>query len=83
MCLAVPGRVESIDGEDPLLRTARVRFDGARRRVQLVYTPEAEVGDWVLVHVGFAISVIDEAAARRTLELLDQVSSPPVGEGSP
>lgn len=82
MCLAVPGQVEAIDGDDPLLRTACVRFDGARRRVQLVYTPEAEVGDWVLVHVGFAISVIDEVAAHRTLELLDRVSSPLVGEGS-
>jgi hydrogenase expression/formation protein HypC len=70
MCLAVPGRIERIDGRDPLTRSAAVRFDGAVRQVHLAYVPEAVVGDYVLVHVGFAISVLDEAAARRSLELL-------------
>ena len=72
MCLAVPGRIEAIDESDPFLRTGLVRFDGIGRTVQLVYTPEAGVGDYVLVHVGFAISVIDADAARRSLELLGQ-----------
>lgn len=70
MCLAIPGRIESIEGDDLLTRTASVRFDGAVRRVQLAYAPEASVGDFVLVHVGFAISVLDEEEAQRTLSLL-------------
>lgn len=72
MCLAIPGRIESIDGKDALTRTASVRFDGAVRRVQLAYTPEAAVGDHVLVHVGFAISILGDDAAERTLGLLDE-----------
>ncbi len=70
MCLAVPGRIERIEDGDTLMRLASVRFDGAVRQVNLAYVPEATVGDYVLVHVGFAISLIDEAAARRSLALL-------------
>lgn len=75
MCLAIPGKIESIQGEDLLLRTASVRFDGAVRNVQLAYTPEASVGDHVLVHVGFAIAVLDEEAATATLALLDEAAA--------
>jgi hydrogenase expression/formation protein HypC len=67
MCLAVPGRIEAIEGEDPLERRGRVDFDGVRREVQLAFVPEAEPGDWVLVHVGLAITRIDEAEAERLL----------------
>ena len=67
MCLAVPGRLLSIEGSDPLLRSGRVSFGGAVRSVQLAYVPEAEVGDYLVVHVGFALSVLDEAAAQRLL----------------
>ncbi len=74
MCLAVPGRIESIRGGDPLLRTASVCFDGAVRQIELAYTPEAKVGDYVLVHVGFAISVLDEKAALRSLHLLEEAT---------
>lgn len=74
MCLAIPGRIESIDSRDEFLRTGRVRFGGVVRQVQLAYTPEASVGDYVLVHVGFAISVLDEDAANRTLHLLDEAA---------
>ena len=70
MCLAVPGRILDIDGDDPLLRSGQVDFAGIRKRVNLSYVPEARVGDYVLVHVGFAISVVDEAEARRVLEYL-------------
>ena len=71
MCLAVPGRIESIEGDDPLERRGDVDFGGVRRSVQLAFVPEARRGDWVLVHVGFAITLIDEAEAKRSLEALE------------
>lgn len=66
MCLAVPGQVLNI--EDDTLRTATVSFGGVTKSVSLVLVPEAGVGDYVIVHVGFAISKLDEEAARRTLK---------------
>jgi hydrogenase expression/formation protein HypC len=66
MCLAVPGQVVTIE-EDPM-RTAIVSFAGVTKSVSLAMVPEAQVGDYVIVHVGFAISRLDEEAARRTLE---------------
>ena len=71
MCLAVPGRILSVAGDDPLLREGRVDFAGIVRQVSLACVPEAAPGDWVLVHAGFAITVLDEAAAARTLAYLD------------
>jgi hydrogenase expression/formation protein HypC len=65
MCLAVPGKVLTISDKDPLMRMARVDFGGIVKEISLAYTPEAEVGHYVLVHVGFAITVIDEAEAER------------------
>jgi hydrogenase expression/formation protein HypC len=71
MCLAVPGKVIEIDRTvDPMMATAD--FGGVRRRVCVAWVPEAKVGDYVIVHVGFAISLLDEEAARRTLELLSE-----------
>jgi hydrogenase expression/formation protein HypC len=68
MCLGVPGKiVELIGGEPPM---GMVDFDGLRREVCLAYVPEAAVGDYVIVHVGFAISLVDEEEARRTLGVL-------------
>ena len=72
MCLGVPGEVIELEAADPM-RPARVRFGGIEREVCLAYVPEAEVGDWVIVHVGFAISRIDQAEAARTLEYLDRI----------
>jgi len=66
MCLAVPGQVLNI-GDDQL-RTATVSFGGVTKSVSLALVPEAGVGDYVIVHVGFAISKLDEEAARRTLQ---------------
>ncbi len=77
MCLAVPGRVESIEGSDPLERRGRVDFGGVHREVQLTFVPEAEPGDWVLVHVGFAISLIDDAEAKRLLADLAAIEADP------
>ncbi|MFB6275148.1 MAG: HypC/HybG/HupF family hydrogenase formation chaperone [Halothece sp.] len=68
MCLAVPGKIISISGDDPLFKTAKVSFGGVRKVVSLAYVPEACVGDYVVVHVGFALSVIDESAAQETLD---------------
>lgn len=74
MCLAIPGEVETIEEGD--LRMGRVRFGGITREVCLEYVPDAGVGAWVLVHVGFAISQIDEEEARRVFELLDTLEEP-------
>ena len=72
MCLAVPGKILSMQGEN-FARTARVSFGGIVREVSLAYVPEAVVGDYVVVHVGFAISLLDEAEALQTFEILQQM----------
>lgn len=69
MCLGVPGRIVAVTG-DPPLRMGTVDFDGLRREVCLAYVPETEVGEYVVVHVGFAISRIDEAEAAQTLAVI-------------
>ncbi len=73
MCLAVPGKIVSVDGQDPLLRTGRVDFSGTIKQINLAYVPEAKVGDYVLVHVGFAINTIDEAEANKVFEYLREM----------
>jgi hydrogenase expression/formation protein HypC len=73
MCLAVPGRILSIEGDDPLLRAGRVDFAGIVKRVNLSYVPEARIGDYVLVHVGFAITTVDEAEAGQVFEYLREM----------
>ena len=72
MCLAIPGKILT---EDDLgfARTGRVQFGGIVRQVRLDFVPEAAVGDYVLVHVGFAISRIDEEEAQRTYALLSEM----------
>jgi hydrogenase expression/formation protein HypC len=74
MCLAVPGKVVAIakDEADPIAgHVATVDFQGSRVEVSLAMTPQVGLGDWVLVHAGFAITVLDEAGARQTWEYLD------------
>lgn len=74
MCLAVPGKVvEIMDAGDIAFRRAKVDFGGIKKEISLAYTPEAEIGKYVLVHVGFAISVIDEEEAQRVFEYLKQM----------
>lgn len=73
MCLAVPGKIVSIDGEDPVYRSGKVNFGGIVKQVNLAYVPEAKIGDYVLVHVGFAISIVDEAEAQEVFEYLRQI----------
>jgi len=74
MCLAVPGKVLTISGDDPLMRVARVDFGGIVKEINLAYTPEAAIGSYVLVHVGFAITVIDEEEAERVFEHLNAIA---------
>ena len=72
MCLAVPGKILSTSGED-FARMAKVSFGGITKDVCLAYVPEAKEGNYVLVHVGFAISVVDEVEAMRTFEILEKM----------
>jgi len=74
MCLAVPGRVVSVIEEEGLdFRRGKVDFGGVLKEVCLAYTPEAAVGDYVLVHVGFSLSVVDEAEAQKIFETLREM----------
>ena len=73
MCLAVPGKIMTIEEGDPLLRRGRVNFGGIVKDVNLGYVPEAKVGDYVIVHVGFAISTVDEEEAERVFEYLREM----------
>ena len=71
MCLAIPARILSWQGEDALLRMAKVSFSGIVREISLAYTPEAQIGDYVLVHAGFAIARLNEEEAQKTLDALE------------
>jgi len=73
MCLAVPGKVIQIVGDDPVLRSARVSFAGVVKLISLACVPEAGVGDYVLVHVGMAISKVDQQEAEETFKYLKQL----------
>lgn len=73
MCLAIPGKIVSIEGENPLEKKGKVSFGGVLKEVSLVYTPDAKIGNYVVVHVGFALNVIDEEEAQKTLTILNQV----------
>ena len=75
MCLAVPGRIEEIqDGDDPLGRRGRVRFGELVQDVNLSCVPDAGIGDFVVVHVGLAISKLDQEEAEQTLKYLDEAA---------
>lgn len=76
MCLSIPGRIESIEDEQALLRSGLVSFGGVQKKINLAYVPEAQPGDYVLVHVGFALSVIDEAEAHKVFAWLEQLQEP-------
>lgn len=72
MCLAIPGKVVSIEDSNGM-RVGRIEFGGIVRQASLDFVPEAAVGDYVMVHVGFAISRVDAEEAARTYELLEQI----------
>jgi hydrogenase expression/formation protein HypC len=74
MCLGIPGKVIEIWGEqDELLRMGKVDFGGVVREVSLAYVPEARIGDYVIVHVGFALNVLEEEDAQETWRLLKEI----------
>ena len=73
MCLAVPGQIASVDDADPVLRSGRVNFGGIAKVVNLSCVPQAQVGDYVLVHAGMAIHTVDEKEAERVFEYLRQM----------
>lgn len=76
MCLAIPGQVISIsDDNDPLARKGHVNFSGIRKEVSLAYVPEAKINDYVIVHAGFALSVLDEEEALASLKAFDGLSA--------
>jgi len=73
MCLAVPGKILSVAGDDPIERTGRVSFGGIIKEVSLAFTPEAVPGNYVIVHVGVALNVLDEAEANKVFDYLRQM----------
>jgi len=93
MCLAIPGKITSISGDDALLRTGKIDFGGVQKEASLAFVPEAKVGDYVIVHVGFAISRLLEEEANEVFEYLRQMedlselqsAGPPeaAGQGGP
>lgn len=74
MCLAIPGKVIEIQQDAAGVRMAKANFGGIVKQVCLEYTPEVNCGDYVLVHVGFALGKVDEAEARRTYEALEELN---------
>jgi hydrogenase expression/formation protein HypC len=74
MCLAIPGKVVSISGDDPLTRMGRIDFSGAVKQVSLAYVPEVNIGDYVIVHVGFALGKVDEVEAEMIFEYLKRMN---------
>jgi hydrogenase expression/formation protein HypC len=74
MCLAIPGLIQSIaPTDDPITRCGKVNFGGVLREVNLAYTPEAKIGDYVMVHVGFALSIVDAEEAAQVFEYLREM----------
>ncbi len=73
MCLAIPGKVLSISGDDPLTRMGRIDFSGVIKEASLAYVPEVVVGDYVIIHVGFALSKVDENEAQKVFEYLKKM----------
>ena len=80
MCLAVPGKIISMAGENALSRTGLVEFSGIGKQVSLAYVPEAQLNDYVIVHAGFAISILDQQEALLSLEAFSQLDASEVGK---
>jgi hydrogenase expression/formation protein HypC len=76
MCLAIPGQLISLSNDsDPLARKGLVNFSGIRKEISLAYVPEAKINDYVIVHAGFALSVLDEEEAQASLHAFDDLSA--------
>ncbi len=81
MCLAVPGKIMSIEGDDPFERIGKVSFDGVLKDIALAYVPDVKVGDYVIVHVGFAINILDEDEAAEVFKELAALEKASKEEG--
>jgi hydrogenase expression/formation protein HypC len=75
MCLAVPGQVLQFDDSNPELKMAKVSFGGINKDICVQFVPEVKIGDYVLVHVGFALSVLDEEDAKETFRILNEMGA--------
>jgi len=75
MCLAIPGKIESITGHDPILRMGRVNFGGVIKEASLAYVPDAQVGEYVIVHAGFALSQVAADEALQVFAYLQQMDA--------
>ena len=74
MCLAIPGKIKSIEHQyDGLVRMAKIQFGGILKEASLEMVPKAKEGDYVLVHVGVAISIVDEEEAQKTFKYLEEI----------
>lgn len=73
MCLAVPGQVLTVAGDDPLLRTGKVSFGGVVKDVSFAYVPDVQPGQYVIVHVGFALQIVDEEEANQVFAYLREM----------
>jgi hydrogenase expression/formation protein HypC len=83
MCLAIPGKIESITGDEPLARLAKINFGGVLKEASLAYVPAAKPGDYVIVHVGFALAIVDELEAGKVFEYLREINELADLEGAP
>jgi hydrogenase expression/formation protein HypC len=72
MCLAIPGQLLEICGDDPLERTGKISFGGIVKEANLAYVPEAKLGDYLVVHVGFALSIISAEDAELVFDFLER-----------
>ncbi len=76
MCLAIPGKLISIEEtENPLEKKGKVSFGGIIKEINLAYTPSAKIGNYIIVHVGFALSIIDEEEAQQTILEIQQIQN--------
>ena len=84
MCLAIPGKIERIHGDDPVTRMGQVNFGGILKEASLAYVPETKIGDYVIVHAGFALSRVDEEEAQKIFAYLKQMDDlSELNEGGP
>ncbi|MBC8263845.1 MAG: HypC/HybG/HupF family hydrogenase formation chaperone [Anaerolineales bacterium] len=83
MCLGIPGKIISIEENEFDIPMGKVSFGGIAKEVCLAFTPEAQVGDYVIVHVGFALSRLDEEEARQTLDILAELEEIAAEQGEP
>jgi hydrogenase expression/formation protein HypC len=73
MCLAVPGKLLEIIGDDPFTRTGKISFGGSIKEINLAFVPEVKIGEYLLVHAGVAISIVDEEEAKRVFDYITEI----------